>query len=448
MSLLFSALGAACLYATQLLAGLVVWRALDPRARCGASCLGAALLLGPAAIALQMIAYHFVGVPFALPALVLPWWGLGALAWWRRGCVPAEPAHWPWPTRVLAALVALLTVAAAVRGFSVPIHAGDEVNNFALFARVFATHGNLAPARLAALLEPGHVEYPHLVALNQAWFYAWDGERAPWLARGVDVAGLLALLLLVVGALRPGGVATLALGTLIVAATEVHRFAIGFADVRLLATFVLLALEMPRFLPAATERAGSDPRAPWRVACVIGAAALTKNEGLAVGAGAAVCMSWAIWRQRLWAHGVPALLAAGGFLALWPALRRTFGLATPYVDHALGLPLDLLRAQVPAVLGEWARLGWSLELGAFAHWGGLLWLAGLAGLCHWRDRGVRWLALIWGAHLALYTYVLGAALPGDLQALLQTAAPRLLLHTAAWPIAILLRAARLGPARS
>lgn len=440
MSLLVSVLGAAGLYATQLLAGLLVWRALDSRARLDASSLGAALLLGPAAVALQMIAYHFAGVPFAPSALVLPWWGLGALVWWRRAKRPQELADQTWPARVLAVLVALLTLAAALRGFSVPIHAGDEVNNFALFARVFATHGSLAPERLAALLEPGHVEYPHLVALNQAWFYALDAERGPWLARGVDVAGLLALLALVAGALRPRSLATLALATLIVAAPEVHRFAIGFADVRLLATFLLLALEMPRLL------AGGDPRAPWRVAGVLGAAALTKNEGLAIGGVAAVVMGWAIWRQRLWAQGVPALLAAGGLLALWPALRRTFGLATPYVDHALGLPIDLLRAQVPSVLGEWAHLGWSLGGGALVPWGGLLWFATLAGLRHWRDRGIRWLALIWGAHLALYTYVLGAAQPGDLQALLQTAAPRLLLHTAAWPIAILVRVAMLRSA--
>ena len=32
-----------------------------------------------------------------------------------------------------------------VNPFAVPIHNGDEVNNFTLFARVFATYGSLAP---------------------------------------------------------------------------------------------------------------------------------------------------------------------------------------------------------------------------------------------------------------------------------------------------------------
>lgn len=431
MSVLLVALLALALYGVQALAGWAVWRLTAVAAEPWPRQLGAALLVGPGVVTLQMIVYHGSGVPFTLPALVTPWLVLaGVVGWLRRRYVGAGDAA---VARWLVAVVAVLTVLTAVRALAVPIHNGDEVNNFTLFARVFATYGSLAPERLVSLAEPGHVEYPHLVALNQSWLFLLDGERGPWLARGFDVCALAAFGCLALGAVpRPGGL-TAGLALALVALPEVHRYAVGYADLRLLASTLLAVLALRDALVSGT--------APTlcRVVLVVGTLALTKNEGLAIGAGVTAVLGYAVWRQRRWWWGGLALAASGGLLALWPALRVAFGLSTPYVDHAMALPLELLRSQVPAVLREWARLFVPLDASALWHWGALPWLTLLAVLHARRDKLVWALVAAWLAHLALYTYVLGAALPGDLVALLHTAAPRLMLHTAAWPIAILWR---------
>ncbi len=81
-----------------------------------------------------------------------------------------------------------------------------------------------------------------------------------------------------------------------------------------------------------------------------------------------------------------------------------------------------------------------LDSGGLQQWGLFCWVAApIVALRLRRDRAARWLALAWLLHLGLYTYVLAAARPGDLDALLGVTASRLLLHTIAWPLLIVLR---------
>jgi len=452
------AAGAGLCYATQALAGWLAWHLLGGGAMPLSMRFGAALLVGPALVTVQMVAYHALGLPFALPWLMLPWWlvglvvavgaGRGPVGSGSRGRLrqtwfgdpldaletgePHPRAGASWPRRLLAVEVAVLTLAVAARAFALPIHEGDEVNNFALFAKVFGSLGSLAPARLTALMEPGHVEYPHLVALNQAWLFALDADSAPWSARGFDVLGALALFLVVAGTVGAPTWRGLFAATICSASPVVLSVAVGFADVRLLATFVLLGSEARRVL------AGGDPRAPLRLALVLGTAALTKNEGAAVALCGVVVLLVATLRQRAFARGLPAILLAVLLLALWPALRRLLGLGMPYVDRALAPPLDVLLAQTPRVLAAWRQLllpldGAELLRAGVVGWMGLMLVFAFA----WRDKTVRWLAAAWVVHLSLYTYVLGIARPGDLEALLVTAAHRLALHTTAWPVLVL-----------
>ncbi len=425
-------LGALLCYATQALAGFLVWRVIAGNDEKPCTRFGAALLVGPCAVTLQMLGYHGLGVPYQVLWLALPWWVLGLLSFYFRGS--SRPSLRP---AFLPMLVgALLFLCIAARGFAFPIHVGDEVNNFALFAKVFGSLGSLAQDRLTTLVEPGHVEYPHLVALNQAWLFALDGDTAPFTARGFDVLGALAFLLLCLGMSPRGKTSAAAVCVVCIATPEVLRTAIGFADVRLLATFMLLGQEVGRLWP------GRDPRAPWGVAVVLGTAALTKNEGLAIAGVAMLVLLLAVVRQRSFWRGGAALALALALLALWPVVRLSLGLSMPYVDRALSLPLAELSTQTTRVLCEWARLMFPLDSGGLQQWGLFWWVAApIVALRLRRDRAARWLALAWLLHLLLYTYVLAAARPGDLDALLGVTASRLLLHTMAWPLLIVLRPA-------
>lgn len=439
------AAGAFFCYATQALAGWLAWQMLGGGRAGVATKLGAALLVGPGLVTVQMVAYHALGVPFAVAWLALPWWA-GFCVWLsatRRR--PAQATMWrprlPWSTWCLVGLCAVVTLAVAARAFALPIHDGDEVNNFTLFAKVFGSLGSLAPARLSSLMEPGHVEYPHLVALNQAWLFALDADSAPWTARGFEVLAVLSYASLCIGVFAPASTRAAAACALCLASPAVLHVAVGFADVRLLATFVLLGQQA--HLALATR----SPNTLLRLALVLGTAALTKNEGLAVAAGGVVVLLLAALRQRSFVRGGAALALAVGLLTLWPLLRRALGFGMPYVDRAFALPLDVLAAQAPRVLVEFARLMFPLDAAGLLHSGLLFWLATpIAVVLARRDAAVRWLCLAWGAHVGLYIYVLGIARPGDLQALLGTAAPRLVLHTTAWPISILARAMSLRPA--
>lgn len=432
--------GAVFCYLTQMLAGWLGWRLLGGGATSRAVAAGAALIVGPGLVTVQMVAYHALGVPFAVLWLALPWWG-GLVAWRLWGSAPPAPrrdadAGVHRRAVVVAVVATVLTLAIAAQAFSLPIHDGDEVNNFALFAKVFGSLGSLAPARLSTLMEPGHVEYPHLVALNQAWLFALDADSAPWTARGFEVLGAVAFFAVGAGAFSLATWAGVAGCIVCLASPAVLHVAVGFFDVRLLATFVLLGQQAPHVL------AGHDRAAPLRYALVLGTAALTKNEGLAVAGAGTLVLLVAMLRQRTWARGLAALSLAACLLALWPVVRRGLGMSMPYVERAFALPLDVLVAQTPRVVAAFARLMFPIDSAGLLHAGLFFWIA--APLALWsaaRDVGARWLCGAWFAHLALYTYVLGIARPGDLDALLGTAAPRLVLHTMAWPLLILARAA-------
>jgi hypothetical protein len=423
--------GALWCYATQVLAGLLLWRALARGDGNMCTRWGAALLVGPAAVTVQMVAYHALRIPFGVTWLAAPWWLLAVFIWRRRDTVQLPAPARPGPA-VLASIV-LLTSAIAARAFAVPIHDGDEVNNFTLFAKVFGTLGSLAPDRLHALVEPGHVEYPHLVALNQAWLFALEPDSAPFTARGFDVLGALALFLLCAGASAAGGAAAAALCMIGIATPALSRFAVGFADVRLLATFVLIGQQ------AASLFGKPDRHAPLRLALALGTAALTKNEGFAIAAVGCLVLAYGVVRQRAGWHGAGAVLVAGALLLLWPLVRHGIGLAMPYVSRAFELPLAELTAQTPRVLRAWLAMMFPLDLKGLLDFGVFWWV--VLSLALWRalhERRARWLLLAFALHLALYTYMLGAARLGDLEALLGTAGTRLLLHTMAWPLLVVL----------
>src|SRR5690606_13570997 len=106
--------------------------------------------------------------------------------------------------------------------------------------------------------------------------------------------------------------------------------------------------------------------------------------------------------------------------------------------------LSLLVDQAPRVVMFLAGEMFPLAPDRIAVAGVFWWCALPAAVFASRAAHARWLLLAWLAHAGLYLYVLGIARRGDLDALLGTAGPRLLLHTMAWPVLLLGRLVEAG----
>ena len=429
-------------YATQLIAGCVVLRALDPTTRPASERLARALLLGPAAIAVQMLLLDAAGLRWSLGLLLSPWWILGAWALWRRRAAGKAPAGDAPPAdrwRTAALLLALLLFGLAlVGGQALPVHTTDAMNNFALLARVYQTHGSLAPEAVRALQVPGHVDYPPLVPLNEAALFLGASGDLGLAIKPFFALAQLALLLLVVEAcwqaLRGRGAALAAAFAMLVPMPGLMALG-GYADTHVCAAVLLVALQGRELLRRPT------PRGALLYAACVGTCALVKFEGLALALPAALLP----WLVALRTRGAEASLRAGPATAA-VALALLVALAWPLhlLLHALGDPPgvgagwhDLGRAlqRWPIVARSLLGLIWSDDDGGRLLWG-LSWPVGLAlaafGLLRrstWRAVAVPAVLLL--AHLGFYVTVLALS-PFDLGWHVGTAGPRFLLHAAPW----------------
>jgi hypothetical protein len=446
-------------YATQALAGWLALAWLRPprtpgRAWADPRRWSRTLLLGPALVALQMLVLHAAGWPFGLWVIVLPWWIVAALAWAlcraRRGAdgagrppsvstaeapPPAPPLSTP--ARLVLALALALFVLALVVGLWMPVTTGDAMNQFALNARVFETHGSLAPEALKALAIPGHVEYPPLVPLNEALLFLAGGPQRALVIKPFFALASLAWMLLVIECcfafLPPGRATFLALVALLAPAATLAATD-GYADLRLAASVLLLALA-GRALWLQPGRRRLLLYALCAVAC-----ALTKLEGLAIGLAAAALLAALALRRRL--PALETLLVLAVMLALvlaWPAYTRHHDLGrmalvdAEWRDRSASLAS---LARLPGVLGTMLLM--LVDVGIIAPQFGLFWLVCL-GLSLWSLRhpalrpAVAVVLLCGAAHLLLYATVL-ALTPADLEWHVTTAAPRLLLHVAPWAL--------------
>lgn len=452
----------ALVYATQLVAGWLVlgvlrppppgrsaWR--DPRRW------SRALLIGPALIALQMLALDALGLRFHLGLILLPWWIPALLAWGARRTdrtgrlTPPDPGPpLPVAARCVLALVLLLFGVALVAGLWMPVHTGDAMNQFALNARVFETHGGLAPEALRSLAMPGHVEYPPLVSLNEALLFLAGGPARALVIKPFFALAFLAWMLLVVEAcfaLLPAALATLLALVALLAPAAALSATEGYADLRLAATVLLLGLA-GRALWLRPGRRRLLLFALCAVAC-----ALTKLEGIAVGLAAAALPALLAARRRLPAGETALVLLVMLALVLaWPTyahvheLGQTALVGAEWHDAASGL------ARLPGVLGTMLLM--MVDVGITErHWG-VFWLLTLA-LALWalrrpdRRPAVSTALLCGAAQLLLYASVLSLT-PADLEWHVTTAAPRLLMHVAPWALlaAALSQGRAVDPARS
>jgi hypothetical protein len=446
--------------ATQGLAGALALRALDrPGAqRTATERLARALLLGPLALAAQMLCMAAAGIPFGVAAIAAPWWLLAAGVVWsarrRAGAGPAADAAAdaarPPPSggarAAVLVLVLALTLLSLGLGLHTPVHTADAMNNYAVNARVYETQRGLAPEALDALVLPGHTENPPLVALNEALIFLAAGPARAWAIKPFFALAYAALLLLVIEACwrelparRALPVALVALLTPIWASQSTD----GYADLRLTAGVLLLALE-----GRALWRAPSARGLPLFVAAALACAAV-KHEGVAL-AGLACGWPLLLAARRL----VPARAAAASIAVLaaltvaWPLYAmRTASMPLPLAQPAW---YDIGRAfaRLPEVLARLADLMLATDGRGHLFWGvswpaaGALALWGL--LLGGRRAAVLPLLVLLAAHTALYVAVF-ALTPEDLTWQMDTAGARLVMHLSPW--ALLAAVAALGAAQ-
>ena len=435
----------AVVYASQYVAGDVVVGAL----RRGQPLrvterVAQSLLLGPAALAAQMILFSLAGIPFSLGAILAPWWGALLLRRLMRrrgpvgvGCEPAQPAG-----AARGAAVALVAAALVLwggllwLGLRSPVYESDPMNNYALAARIFETHRGLAGDDIAGLRAVGHVEYPPLVALNEALVFMAAGEERLRTVLPFFALAWLAFQLLVIAVacsrLRPWLAVPVASIALLV--PELYGLGtVGLADLRLSACVLLLGLEARRLI-----RAPGGATAV-RLAAAAAACALTKNEGMVVAAVATLPLLWLVVRRRLGARaGLASIALVVAAATVWVGYLAAHGARGGYWSPAaVGESEGVAARLAAAIAGFWGFACASLPSPFY----GVLWpaaaaatLAGLIGGRSRRETLATLAALL--AHLGLYSLLL-AVISQPVEWSVVTSAVRMLDHAVAWPVLLI-----------
>jgi hypothetical protein len=450
----------ALVYLSQCVAGLVVlrwlWKGeplplLDRAAR--------ALLLGPAAIAVQMIAMSLVAISFSLAAVLVPWWIAAIVLWLRRGGRGAEgtpaPASSSAPELApagaspsalvarasLAVLALLLFCVLTALGLRTPVFESDPINNFALPARIFETQRGLGGDVLAELNAIGHVEYPPLVALNEALVFMAAGEQRLRAVMPFFALPWLALQWLVISAACARLRVALALPVCLIAMLLPHPYALGtagLADLRLAACVLLLALEGRRLMlvPGAASAA--------RYVAAATACALTKNEGLVVAAVAMLPLAGLTVRRRLsWRAGAVSMLVVLAACTVWVAYlalhdvhtghweREPAGQLSPGLAGRFGLALEGFRSF------SFPSIGYTSTYGVLWHAAVAAAVIGLLRRAARRETAA--LLLVLAVHVGLYALLM-AIVSQPVNWTLQASGLRMFTHMIAWPILLLVAA--------
>lgn len=379
--------------------------------------LGAAYLVGLAAVGVLSSYLSLLGVAigwlglFALAVLALT---AGVVRLVRSADAalsqPLEPLPWSRSNRLagivlLAAALALLAFAA--RTFAVrPLVEWDGWAQWALKARVLYE----LPDEAAGVLRDadyGHPTYPLLMpSLEAIGFRAigrFDGTLADLQLLGLALGFVLALWAFLRDRCPPALLGLTALA--VVGAPQfLFQLSTNFADVP-------LAIFVGAGLAAVGRWLAGDPRERWPLACgvlLLGAAGVTKNEGLLFASAAALALLLVAGVEA--SRRRSALVAAAGLAAIvvpWRIYVTAY--AIPTSDYDLSDALD------PAYLAErssrirpvadelWVQLthvpNWGVLLGVFAVAVAGALVSGRFGLAAFAGF---WVALSFGGLLVTY----------------------------------------------
>ncbi len=375
-----------------------------------------ALPLGGLAAGLELLVYSLLAIPWSAPWLALPWLALCGLALWREGAgrrrlaagvsSRARAAASAWrrlapdeglAVVLLAALVAAVTVVAPVE-----LPDGDGLSRYYFKAHAFYVDHSATPyyaqaagrasRPLADLLFslPAH---PPLTSLDVTWLYLWIGGENEHASRLLWPALFLSLLAafyaLARGALSRRGTlwSTLALALI---GTGLSGGAIygSYTDMPL-AVYLLMGCGL--LWSWAGPAGPRSPRALLVAGPLLGAAALTKQEGLTAALIALAATPLLALRR---APGEPSRPGPAWWLPLtwvlpaaalaylpWALLRLRYPLPDPNIYTGWGLS-TMLRNAVMAAAGVGARTvpRWYAVYALIAAWTLLSRRAGLMGL--------------------------------------------------------------------
>ncbi len=407
---------------TQLVAGSVVWSWLYAAPSSGEEqdlgpwlslpgALAAALVLGPAALAMLMLAYGVVGIPFGLGPVLAPWW---VAAWWQRrrlarllGTAARASSG---SDRALCVLTLVAAAAVASISLRVPLHTSDAVHVYGTTARFFETERGPALDAMASTTTFGwhSRDYPPLLAFNEALVFLAAGDRRAALVKPLFVMPWAAWILgvwAIARRLRPraAGYGVTLLFAAVPAAVPLAES--GYADLFLVAGLLCLANEIRRQL--STPAASGDA---WRLMAWAAALGLTKDEGVVAAVAVAVWLTLGVIRRTrpahvLWPVGVLLLI-----VCTWPLLCALHAVGAGRLSSSA--PLERLAA-LPDVVSH-LLTGMALPVTAAGRLPALHVIAALVlatlGLGRRCPQAVGRRILCWEAlllgHAALYTGVI------------------------------------------
>lgn len=364
------------------------------------------------------------GVPLSPLYIYAVLLAVAVVSWRKRRPPTLRPPAWPADPVARGLLVAAAAVVVLILTASlVDRLSWDGWAIWVLKARILLLEGGL-PAD--AWTRPGpfefaHPDYPLALPLFDWWLFAHAGRPVPALASfaGAIWFSLLPWLLWAgAGAGRPRAAraraaSAAALG--LAAFWPIASYAVGgTADVLMALAILGAAVELER-------GARSGTTAPLiRAMLYLLLAALTKNEGLAVGlAGGAIVGAILVRRRQrgAWAYLAAAAPTAAGLL--WRAWSSGMGAEVEQLGSSFGLvELGRNAASIARALGE---------LALYRQWPPLLLVVGV-GAWRWRARRLRSQTPAWallGIYLAM---VMGVYLmtDQDLPWLLETSLQRVL----------------------
>ena len=327
----------------------------------------AALPIGCLAASVQLLAYSSAGILWSGPQLATPWVLVaGAVIWkdrrrareWmpalsRRSIAAAWNGLGAGDRLALAALAGLCLLITVAAPLGLPW--SDGFNLYYFKARAFFSDGSTIPyyqhAGSALFSFPAH---PPLVPLSVTWLYLWLGEADEhaslllWPALYVSMLAAFYALLRTRLARSAALWYTLALAV-IASELSIQALLASFADLPL-AVYLVLACG------ALWAWAASDSRPAGLLILAglsLGAAALTKEEGLVAAGIILLATPLLLWRQAprwsrtRWTPAAIALPVFAAFAGPWLLLRFNYHL--PELTVHLG-GTSVLLSRLPAVV--------------------------------------------------------------------------------------------------
>jgi hypothetical protein len=346
--------------------GGVIVRALTPGLR-GAAFAGSAFLVGSGAAALSLFALSAAGIAWSRTAVVLTLLALTAIAALLsrlRGGMEFDRQTRPYPRAALAMDLATLAIIASYARFALirPLYEWDFFGIWGLKGRFFFEARSIDWTFIRTNIS--HPDYPLLVPLTFDYVSVLRGGWAEDSIALWYVAVSAALVLIVRGmAFDELGSHTAAAAVTLAVASPSMNIWIGLAEAPVMAFGCAGLILMRRGF-----RIG-DPRLIRLAAVMLGLAAWSKNEGLALIAVAAAATFLHRWKLR----DVLSLWPAAALIAPWLVTRALLRLSTSFLEDdvlsrvlaRLGQPVKTLvayAASPPDQLLLWLVAGFILPL--------------------------------------------------------------------------------------